>query len=175
MARVKILQKDEVDPIAREMFQKSEDTTGRVMNLFRVLAHSPKICRDWNRMGATILLKGELDKRLMELAVIRVGELAQSEYELRAHRALGMRFGLTQAQIDAAADWKNASVFDEVESLVLQYTDEVALNVRVSDATFARLQAQFNQREIVELTVTIGFYGMVARTLEALQVDLETQ
>ena len=118
MARVKILQKDEVHPIAREMFQKSEDTTGRVMNLFRVLAHSPKICRDWNRMGATILLKGELDKRLMELAVIRVGELAQAEYELIAHRALGMRFGLTQEQIDAIGDWQDASVFDEIETLV---------------------------------------------------------
>jgi len=174
MARVRILQKDEVDPIAREMFQKSEDTTGRVINLFRVLAHSPKICRDWNRMGATILLKGELDKRLMELAVIRVGELTQSAYELAAHRALGMRFGLTQAQVDAVADWEKATVFDEVESLVLQYTDEVALNIRVSDETFARLEKRFNQREIVELTVAIGFYGMVARTLEALQVDMES-
>ena len=174
MARVKILQKDEVEPIAREMFQKSEDTTGGVINLFRVLAHSPKICRDWNRMGTTILMKGELDKRLMELAIVRVGELAKAEYELTAHRALGMRFGLTQAQIDAVADWKSASVFDELESLVLQYTDEVALDYRASDETYAKLEEHFSQREIVELTVTIGFYGMVARTLEALQIDLET-
>jgi len=173
MARVRILQKDDVHPIAREMFQKSEDTTGRVLNLFRVLAHSPKICRDWNRMGATILLKGELDKRLMELAVIRVGELAQAEYELIAHRALGMRFGLTQAQIDGIADWQSAFVFDEIETLVLQYTDAVALNIRVPDELFEDLQAHFNEREIVELTVAIGFYGMVARTLEALEVDLE--
>lgn len=174
MARVKILQKDEVEPIARDMFQKSEDTTGGVINLFRVLAHSPKICRDWNRMGTTILMKGELDRKLMELAVVRVGELAQAEYELAAHRALGMRFGLTQAQIDAVADWKSASVFDEVESIVLQYTDEVALNYRVSDETYAKIEEHFSQRDIVELTVTIGFYGMVARTLEALQIDLET-
>jgi len=174
MARVKILQKDEVDPIAREMFQRSEDDTGRVINLFRVLAHSPKICRDWNRMGTSILLKGELDRKLMELAIIRVGELAQSEYELTAHRALGMQFGLTQEQIDAVLTWKDATVFDELESLVLQYTDEVALNIRVSDETFTELEKHFNQREIVELTVTIGFYGMVVRTLEALQVDLET-
>ena len=125
-------------------------------------------------MGTTILMKGELDRKLMELAVVRVGELAQAEYELAAHRALGMRFGLTQAQIDAVADWKSASVFDEVESIVLQYTDEVALNYRVSDETYAKIEEHFSQRDIVELTVTIGFYGMVARTLEALQIDLET-
>ena len=173
MARVKILQKDEVDPIAREMFQKSEDATGGVINLFRVLAHSPKICRDWNRMGTSLLFKGALDRKLMELAIIRVGELAQSDYELIAHRALGLQFGLTQDQIEAIASWGDATVFDELESLVLQYTDEVALNIRASDETYAELEKHFNSREIVELTVTIGFYGMVVRTLESLKVDLE--
>lgn len=173
MARVKLLQKDETQPIAREMFQKSEDTTGGVLNLFRVLAHSPKICRDWNRMGTTILMKGEFPKKLLELAIVRVGELTQAPYELRAHRALGMRFGLTQQQINDIGDWQHSSQFDEDEQLVLQYTDEVALNIRVPDALFSKIAERFNEKEIVELTVAIGFYGMVARTLEALQVDME--
>ncbi len=173
MARVRLLQKDEVEPIAREMFQKSEDTTGGVINLFRALAHSPKICRDWNRMGTSILMKGDLPKKLLELAIVRVGELVQSPYELRAHRRLGMRFGLTQEQIDDIGDWKQSSQFDEDEQLVLQYTDEVALNTRVPDALFSKIAERFNEKEIVELTVAIGFYGMVGRTLETLQIDME--
>jgi hypothetical protein len=60
MAPVKLLEKDEVNPIAKEVFQKAEDSTGKVISLFKALAHSPKICPDWNRMGVTILMKGEL-------------------------------------------------------------------------------------------------------------------
>jgi alkylhydroperoxidase family enzyme len=169
-----LLQKDETEPIATAMFQKSEDSTGGVLNLFRVLGHSPKICRDWNRMGTSILMKGDFPKKLLELAIIRVGEIGQAPYELTAHRALGMRFGLTQEQINDIGDWKPSSQFDEDERLVLQYTDEVALNYRVPDVLFSQIAERFNEKEIVELTVAIGFYGMVARTLEALQVDMET-
>jgi alkylhydroperoxidase family enzyme len=141
--------------------------------LFKVLAHSPKICRDWNRMGATILLKGKLSHKLRELAIVRVGELAQASYELIAHRRIGLQTGLTQSHIDDIGDWQSSDNFDEVERAVLQYTDEVALDVRASDATFAAVQKHFDEQKIVELTVAIGFYGMVCRTLEALQVDLE--
>lgn len=173
MARLKTLEKNEVDPIAQEMFQKSEETTGKVLNLFKVLAHSPKICRDWNRMGATILLRGKLPAKLRQLAIVRVGELAKCRYELSAHRPFGLSVGLTQEQIDDIGDWENSSNFDNDERAVLQYTDEVAQNIKASDEAFSGIQKIFSPREIVELTVAIGFYGMVVRTLETLQVDLE--
>ena len=56
---------------------------------------------------------------------------------------------------------------------MLKYTDELAQNIRASEQTFADLQSCFNPRDIVELTVAIGYYGMVARTLESLDVDPE--
>lgn len=174
MARVKLLEKNEVDPIAAEVFQKQEDSSGRVINLFKALAHSPKIVRDWGRLGTTLLRKGDLSDDLRELAIVRVGELAQAPYELAAHRAMGLNSGLTQAQIDDIADWKASNNFNEIERAVLQYTDEVAVDIRASDDTYAQLEQHFSSREIVELTVTIGYYGMVARTLESLQVDMES-
>ena len=57
MARLPLLEKSEVDPIARELFQKQEDSSGRILNLFKLLAHSPKIVRDWSRLGTTLLRK----------------------------------------------------------------------------------------------------------------------
>ena len=78
MARLKLLEKDEVDPIAREIYEKAEASSGKVLNLFKVLAHSPKIVRDWNRLGTTLLYKGTLAADIRELAIIRVGELAGS-------------------------------------------------------------------------------------------------
>ena len=173
MARVKLLEIDEVEPIAREVFQRSLDDTGRVLNLFKALAHSQKIVRDWNRFGTTLLYKGKLAADLRELAIIRVGELANSAYELAAHRAIGRNVGLSAEQVAAAADWQDSDVFDEREKAVLQYTDEVALDVAASAAAYERVAAFLSPEEVVELTVNIGFYGMVVRVLESLQVDLE--
>jgi alkylhydroperoxidase family enzyme len=173
MARLKLLEKDEVEPIAREIYEKAEASSGKVLNLFKVLAHSPKIVRDWNRLGTTLLYKGTLAADIRELAIIRVGELAGSAYELAAHRRIGLGTGLTQAQIDDIGAWEDSANFSERERTVLKYTDELAQNIRASDQTFADLQSCFNARDIVELTVAIGYYGMVARTLESLDVDPE--
>ncbi|MBU2552105.1 MAG: carboxymuconolactone decarboxylase family protein [Proteobacteria bacterium] len=173
MARVKMLEKGEVDPSIREVYQQSEDRGTKVLNLFKALAHSPKIARDWNRLGITLLYKGYLPPRLRELAILRVGNLARADYEWTHHVPIGLKAGLRQEQIDALPGWSDSAEFDEQESAVLRYTDEVAVGIRASDETFARLKRFLSEREIVELTVTIGYYGMVSRTLEALQVDNE--
>jgi len=173
MARIKYLEMNEVEPIAEEIYQKMEKNSGRVGNLFKALAHSPKIFRDWSRMGTTILLKGEISRRLLEIAIIRVGEINQAKYELNAHHRLGLEFGLTQDQVNDITNWQESDKFDELERAILQYTDEVSQNIRVSDNTFNVLRKHFSERQMVEITVTIGYYHMVCRFLEPMQIDLD--
>jgi alkylhydroperoxidase family enzyme len=55
----------------------------------------------------------------------------------------------------------------------LRFTDEVARGVKGTKATLADLQKHLGQGEIVELIMSIGFWGMVARVLETTEVDLE--
>jgi len=68
---------------------------------------------------------------------------------------------------------EKATCFNEVESLVIKFTDEVARNVKGSHATVAQLKKAYGATEIVELVMSIGFWGMVARLLETTEVDLE--
>ena len=173
MARVRFIQKEEADPMVREIFQAIEDSGNEVINLLKALAHSPRICRDWRRLGVTLLLKGKLSPMLRELAILRVGDLAKANYEWTQHVPIALQTGVRQEQIDALSDWVNSEEFSELERTVLQYTDEVSQSFRVSDETFSRIRDILGEQEIVELTVTIGYYGMVCRTLEALQIELE--
>jgi len=45
--------------------------------------------------------------------------------------------------------------------------------VKVIDQTFNALKNFFSEQTIVELTMTIGYYEMVARLLVPLQVELD--
>ena len=173
MARVKLLEKEEVDPMVAQIFQKTEDSGGEVINLMKVLAHSPKICRDFNRMGITLLLKGDLSPRLRELAILRVGDLAKANYEWTKHVPIALQAGANQGQIDDLPNWEDSKQFDGQEQAVLQYTDEVVRNIKASEKTFNKIAEFLSEKEIVELTVTIGYYGMVCRVLETLQIELE--
>ena len=174
MARVTMLEIDQVSGELQDRFQKMEERGFEVLNLFRVMAHSPAVGLDFLRLGNSILFKGSVPPRLRELAILRVGNLANASYEWAQHVPIGRRAGLSKAQIDAIPNWHDSDLFDEQEKAVLRYTDEVAETIRATDDTFQKIKNYFTDEQIVELTTTIGFYGMVSRILETLQVELET-
>jgi alkylhydroperoxidase family enzyme len=53
---------------------------------------------------------------------------------------------------------------------VLRFTDAMTLDVRVPDDVFGELKKHFSEREVVEITATVGAYNCVSRVLVALDV-----
>jgi alkylhydroperoxidase family enzyme len=174
MSRVGLLDKEQAAPEIREMFQKMEKNGSRVLNIFKAMAHCPQVGYYFLRLGNSILFKGTVPPTLRELAILRVGQIYQAKYEWTHHVAIALRMGAREEQIDALQDWENSGKFNEQERAVLRYTDEVTKNIRVKDDTFAGVRSFLNEEGIVELTTTIGYYGMVCRILEALQIELES-
>ena len=174
MARVGLLNKEQAAPEIREIFQEMEKKESRVLNVFKVMAHCPQVGYHFLRLGNSILFKGTVPPTLRELAILRVGQINQAKYEWTHHVPVALRMGVRQEQIDALHDWENSGNFNEQERAVLRYTDEVTKNIRVKDDTFAGVRSFLNEEGIVELTTTIGYYGMVCRILEALQIEVES-
>jgi alkylhydroperoxidase family enzyme len=173
MTRVTLVEKEQAHPMVKELYAKNEAISGRVINLWKVMGHCPYIGLNFQRLGNSIL-KGEgLPPQLRELAILRVGHLAQAEYEFKQHTAIALRSGVRQKQIDEITDWAASQQFDERERAVLAYTDAVARDIKVRDETFAGLRTFLNEEQIVELTAVIGYYAMACRILVALEVDLE--
>ena len=173
MARVSLVEKEQAQPMVKELYNKNKAKTGRILNLWKIMGHCPYIGLNFQRLGNSIL-KGEgLSPKLRELAILRVGNLAQSEYEFKQHTTIALQCGIAQNQIDEIPDWAVSEQFNQQERAVLAYTDEVAQDIRVRDETFARLRTFLNEAEIVELTAAIGYYGMACRILVALEVELD--
>ena len=173
MARVRLIEKKQAPPEVREIFQKIEDNGARILNLYKVAAHSPKVILNLIRLGNSVIGRMELPPKLREIVILRVAKLTGSEYEWAQHVPVALEVGISQKQLDSISDWKSSSEFNNEERAVLQYTDEVARNVTVTDQTFNSLKNFFNEQTIVELTITIGYYGMLARLLVPLQVEVD--
>jgi alkylhydroperoxidase family enzyme len=173
MARVKYIEKDQASPKIKEAFQRVEDQGQKVLNVFKTVANCPYIGLNFMRLGNSILTGEEVPADLRELAILRVGVLDKSEYEFTQHTAIGLKCGLTQKKIDDLKNWGASKEFNEKERAVLEYTDEIAQNIKVKEETFSTLKKYLSDHAIVELTITIGYYGMVCRILVGLQVELE--
>ena len=175
MARVSFVEKTQAHSMVKDLYQRNEDRRGFVTNLGKVMGHCPYIGLNFERMGNSLRRGEELAPGLRELSILCVGHLTQSEYEFAHHSTLALQCGISKQQIDEVSQWATSKLFNEEERAVLGYTEEVTLDIRVKDETYARLRSLFSEHTIVELTALIGYYCMVCRILVALQVELEAK
>lgn len=171
MARVRLNETADVAEDHRWIFERMEKRGG-TLNIFRALSHSPEAMRRFMKFGSYFLDEGKLDPKLRELAILRAGLLCRSPYEFSQHVSFGRRVGLSDSQIRGIAA-PSVALFEPREMAVLSYAGELTSEARVSDAAYAAVAAFLNEEEIVELTLVIGFYNMVSRTLNALQVNVD--
>jgi alkylhydroperoxidase family enzyme len=168
MARVPYL---EVSDLARE----HQDLLKRRITLNQALVNSPNAARAFDGLGMFIRFQSKLDPRLRELAILQVGRLARSPYEWSHHVKLGLDFGVSeddiQALIDDTAD--KPTQLDDLTKVVLRAAREMTLDGAMVEGTFAALQQSLGNEQIVDLTITIGFYNAVVRVLATLQIDVE--
>ena len=168
MTRLEPILIDAADPAARRLLEKLPP-----LNVFSTLAHSPAALEGFVKMGNALLYRGSLDPALRELVILRVGHRCGSAYEVHQHEDAARQVGLGQEKISCARTDPNAEVFSPLERASLRYTDEIIDKVKASQETFTRLRDMLDEAELVELTLCVGFYTMVASFLETMEVEIE--
>ena len=143
------------------------------LNIMRMFLNAPTNALPLLSFGQSILTKQELDAHLRELAILRVAHLTGANYEWIQHVPIAKETGVTDEQVEAIPQGATAAAFDDLEKRVLRFTDEVTQNVKASQETFQALEKDLGPRQMVELALAIGFYGMVARIMESFEVELE--
>ena len=97
MARLPYLDKSDLLP-------EHQDLLARNLNLYRVLAHSPRAARSLNTLARFIRDGSRLDPRLRELAILQVSYLTRSAWGYSHHVRIGREVGLSNDEIRAVAD-----------------------------------------------------------------------
>jgi alkylhydroperoxidase family enzyme len=152
---------------------------GKLLNLDRMLLHSPNYATAWNTMFGTIRNKLSLDARLRETAIMAIGVLNKADYEWIQHEGEYLKTGGTKDQLaamknDIRGAEKNNRLFTEPERAVLALTREMTKNVAVSDATMKRVRSLLDDEKLVELIGTISGYNMVSRFAVATGLEKES-
>ena len=153
---------------------------GALLNLDRMLLHSPSLARGWNAFLGEVRSNLALPPKLRELAMCVVAVLNGADYEFHPHAPEFMKAGGTAAQITALADpqraVRNDSLFDTAERATIRLSIDMSNEVQVSDLSFqAARMALPDHRQLVELVGVIAAYNMVSRFLVALAIEPESR
>jgi 4-carboxymuconolactone decarboxylase len=174
MARVSLIEEDNHPELGPLMARIKSARRGRVINVYKLLLHSPPLAETWFEHNNAVRWSTELDGRLREMVIIRIGFLTNVAYVVKQHvPKLALAEGLTLPECEALKGSRPAGVFSERDRAVLAYTDAMTRDIQVPDAVFAEVRRHFSERQTVELTVLIGTYAMHARVFQALEIDPE--
>jgi alkylhydroperoxidase family enzyme len=174
MARVPLIAEHDHPELAESIAKIKGARGGRLINIYRLMLHSPGLANAWFDLNQAVRYSTEIDGKSRELAVIRVALLNQVEYVQRAHGpAYALQEGLMPEQVTAVANWQPSNLFNDQQRALLAYTDAMTQEIDVADTVFMDLKKHFSERQIVELTMLIGAYNMLTRFLKALKVDPE--
>ncbi|HYC55397.1 MAG TPA: carboxymuconolactone decarboxylase family protein [Candidatus Binatia bacterium] len=144
------------------------------LNIFKTMAHAVNSFRPLLRLGSSILGEQQLDPKLREFTILLAAKSLRGRYEWIQHVPIAIACGASQEQVDALErDDLSAACFDDTERRYLAFVSESIRDTRVSDATFAAAAQKFSTRELVETLLTIGYYQMLARLTECMDVEMD--
>ena len=173
--RVAPLADDEMDAETRALLgaTSSDIRRGPILNIFRTLAHHPKLLKRWMVFGAHVLAKSTLPPRERELAILRIGWRCGSEYEWGQHVAIGRATGLSDEEIRRVAKGPEAPGWNAFDAAILRAVDELHDDSFLSDASWNALTAQWSTEQLIDLIFAVGQYTLVSMALNSLGVQLD--
>lgn len=170
MSRVPLVAADAPDPTVAAAFERFAAEGREPIALYRALANAPDVLQAYGVLAREVRSAGPTELR--ELLTLRVADLTGSDYEWSHHRKLALAAGLTEGTIAAVPAWRGSHRFGPRERTALACIDELH-EIGVTGETFSELLRHFSLREAIWIVTLGSFYELVARIVQALDVEVE--
>ncbi len=171
MARLpSITRKDQVAAKDYAVFDAIVASRGAVQGPFTMFLHSPEVAGRVAHLGAYVRFEGSLDMRVRVLAAMTAAREFEAMYVWGAQTGGARRLGVPEATIAAIRDNHSRGIPPE-DAQVVEFTRQLLRKHRVDDALFKAMQARFGNDELVQLTTAIGYYSLLAMTVNACELE----
>ncbi len=145
---------------------------GRMVGPLRAALHNPELAAPWQQLGSVLRYNTSLPPELNELAILLTARRWNSEVEWSIHKSEALKVGLNAEIIDAIG-LGNSPTFAEVDSLnIYEFCRQLLLYGTTDDAAYQLVLNRWSEVGIVELTALVGYYSMVAMTLNVHKIPL---
>lgn len=145
---------------------------GSLAGPFNAYLYTPAIGHKLEQVGASLRFDTTVARNLVELAIIVVGRHWTAQFEWYAHAKMARDAGVADTIVDAIAARQEPTFTDPAEAGVYRFAKELCENHHVSDEAYAAAQGLLGDRQVVELTMVIGYYHYVSALLNTFEVAL---
>jgi len=171
MARLKrISGKNDVPAEHHAIVDAIVQSRGAVQGPFTMLLHCPPLAERVMRLGAYVRFEGKLDHRVRVLAAMTASRELDAVYVWGAQTGQARKQGAPEATIAAIRE-KHSRGIPAEDAQIVDFTRDIIRKHRADAASVKVLRERLGDEQFIELTGTIGYYSMLAITVNACELE----
>jgi 4-carboxymuconolactone decarboxylase len=173
MTRIPLPQGDDLDPEQKRVHDAIASLrNGHIPAHYRAALYNPELSDKWQQLGELLRYRTTLPLRLSELAILVTAIHYRCEYEWHMHVDVARRAGLADEAIDIIREGRRPEFLAAEDAAVFDYCTELFETKFVSEPVYKRTLEAIGTRGIVELTALVGYYAMVAMSVNAHELPM---
>ena len=161
---------DQVPERDRATAQAIVASRGALQGPFTMFLHSPELAGRVAHLGAYVRFEGSLDMRVRVLAAMTAAREFEAIYVWGAQTGGARRLGVNEATIAAIRDNRSDGMAPE-DAEIVEFTRELLRRHRIAPARFEAMRKRLGDDELIQLTSAIGYYSMLAMTVNACELE----
>jgi 4-carboxymuconolactone decarboxylase len=171
MARLtSITSKDQVPAKDHAIVDGIIKSRGALQGPFTMFLHCPELAGRVAHLGAFVRFEGSLDMRVRVLAAMTVARELDAVYVWGAQVGSARKQGVPESTITAIGE-KHTRGLPPEDAQIVEFTQQLLRKHRVDDATVKALRGRFGDDGFLQLTGAIGYYSMLAMTVNACELE----
>ena len=171
MARLpSITKKEQVAAKDHAAFDAIVASRGAVQGPFTMFMHAPEVSGRVAHLGAYVRFEGSLDMTVRVLAAMTVAREFEAMYVWGAQTGGARRLGVAEATITAIRENHSRGIAAD-DAQIIEFTRQLLRRHRVDAALFKAMQERLGNDELIQLTTAIGYYGLLAMTVNACELE----
>jgi 4-carboxymuconolactone decarboxylase len=143
---------------------------GAIQGPFTMFLQSPELAGRLAHLGAFVRFEGTLDMRVRVLAAMTVARELEAVYVWRAQTGGARRLSVPETTITAIRENHSAGVPPE-DAEIIDFTRQLLRQHRVDETSANSILRRFGDQGFIELTGAIGYYSMLAMTVNACELE----
>ena len=146
--------------------------TFKMSGPFFCYLHAPAFGELAQKLGAYCRYGTSIAPRLTEFAILTTAQLWKAHYEWAAHEPQALKAGVKPTTIQALRAGREPTSAPKDERALYAFIKEVYATRRASDRTYKAAHAVVGDAGMVELVGLLGYYAMVAMTLNIFRMPV---
>jgi 4-carboxymuconolactone decarboxylase len=172
MARLPEIDAERLTPEQKDMYERIKSVRGQVRGPFAVWLRNAELARHTLDLQNLFASRVKLDRRLVQLMILIAARHASAQFAWFVHEPHAREHGIAPEIIEAIRERRSPVFTREDERFVYDITMELNTTMTIGERTFRRGLELLDEQKLIELVSAIGFYAMVAMTLNAFDVPV---